>query len=309
MSEAVEFQLVNAKHDLASFFLGLKDKAERWGRSPQGSCCIYQTNHQENVDASKACIHKLVIPPNAKINHIRIWCYGEKYRSYEQGIEAKAPDTVTSEATIPPTVTSGASNPNTSSATTPSTVTSAVSNPTSSASEDHTHTLEVRGYGAGQWNEAIYIHPYPMLVTYDQGGSVTTDLDWDHYDPKGGPHVHSANHSHTCPGSVHTHNMPHTHNCPGSTHKHTVNMIAHSHDLTFGIYEAASTTAQISLIIKDPDGNNHDLGVLGTGEFSKEDLEVTEYFSKTGVYTFTFSSDALGRVRSIVFAQIYLEPD
>ena len=83
----------------------------------------------------------------------------------------------------------------------------------------------------------------------------------------------------------------------------------HTHNLTFGIYEAASATAQISLVITDPDGAPHDLGVLGSGEFAKEDLEVTEHFSKTGVYTFTFSSDALGRVRSIVFAQIYVEPD
>jgi len=302
LSEAVELELVNAKHDLASFFLGKKDKAERWGRSPQGSCCIYQTNHQENVDAALSCIHKLVIPPNAKINHIRIWCYGEKFRSYEKGIEAKAPNTVTSEATIPPNVTSGASNPNTSSATTPTTVTSAVSNPTSTASQDHTHTLQIKGYGAGLWDDALYITSGHGLTTYDEGGSITTSSG-------GGAHTHSANHKHTCPGSVHTHNMPHTHQVPGSTHKHDVNMIAHSHDLTFGIYEAASATAQISLIITDPDGNPHNLGVLGTGEFAKEDFEVTEYFSKTGVYTFTFSSDALGRVRSIVFAQVYLEPD
>jgi len=299
LSEDVSLELLNAKHDLADYFIGLKDKVEKWGKSPQGSCCIYQSNLQENVDASKACIHKLVIPPNSKINHIRIWCYGEKYRTYEVGLQGKAPDTVTSEATIPPTVTSGASNPNTSSATTPSSVTSAVSNPTSSASQDHTHTIEVRGYGTGTL-PAVGISGNTLRC--NEGGSLTTSSG-------GGAHTHSANHTHTCPGSVHTHDMPHTHNCPGSAHSHDVQMIAHSHDLNFSIYEAASATAQISLVITDPDGTPHNLGVLGAGEFAKEDFEVTDCFSKTGVYTLTFSADALGRVRSVVFAQVYLEPD
>ena len=86
-------------------------------------------------------------------------------------------------------------------------------------------------------------------------------------------------------------------------------MIPHPHDMIFGIYEPATAAANITVKVTDPDGVETDLGSMGSGEFSKEDFEVTEYFQKNGVYSIKFEADALGRVRSIVFAQVYVEPD
>jgi len=305
VSEDVELELLNAKHDLADMFLSRRDNVEKWGRSPQGSCCIYQSNIQENVDASKACIHKLVIPPNAKINHVRIWCYGEKYRCYETGIEAGGAVEVSTEATAPGPVTSGSSSKTTNDATTPETQSSSVDDILTGSETAHTHSLTVFGYTTG----AYQTYQRPRI-----GGS-TEDLIYNMVDIRGHYHVgggtshnHTMAHTHIAYGVSHQHGMLHTHQVD-LTHTHNVSIDDHVHDLAFGIYEAASATAQISLVITDPDGTPHDLGVLGTGEFAEEDLEVTEYFSKTGVYTFTFSSDALGRVRSIVFTQIYVEPD
>jgi len=146
VSETVELELLNVKHDLADLFLGMRDKVEKWGRSPQGSTCIYQSNLQENVDAAKACIHKLVIPPNSKINHIRIWCWGEKYRTYEKDAAAGGGTIATSSDTLPDTTSSGASSVVTSGATAPSTVSSGPSSPETSESESaHAHTWTISG--------------------------------------------------------------------------------------------------------------------------------------------------------------------
>ena len=305
MSEDVELELLNARHDLADMFLSRRDNAEKWGRSPQGSCCIYQSNIQENVDASKACIHKLVIPPNAKINHVRIWCYGEKYRCYETGLAAGGAMEVSTEATAPGPVTSGASSKSTNDATTPATQSSSTDNILTGSETVHTHELIVYAPGGTVYN--TYIRKRVTGATEDLIYNMT-DIR-GHYHTGGGTlHNHSMAHTHIAYGVAHQHGMVHTHQVD-LEHFHNVSFEDHVHDLAFGIYESPSATAQISLVITDPDGAPHDLGVLGTGEFAKEDLEVTEYFSKTGVYTFTFSSDALGRVRSIVFTQIYVEPD
>jgi len=296
---------VNKKSTLADFLVGSLDKVEKWGRSPQGSCCIYQSNLQENVDASKACIHKLVIPPNSKINHVRIWCFGEKYRCYETGLAAGGATEVSTEATAPGPVTSGASSKTTNDETTPATQSSNAPNILSGYETDHTHALIVYSYSSGAYDTYIK----------KRIGGATEDLIYTktdirgHYHIGGGTsHKHTIAHTHVAYGVSHQHGMLHTHQVD-LQHTHNVSFDDHTHDLTFGIYEAPTATAQISLVITDPDGTPHNLGALGSGEFAKEDFEVTEYFSKTGVYTFTFSANALGRVRSIVFAQIYLEPD
>jgi len=309
VSETVELELLNAKHDLADFFIDRRDKVEKWGRSPQGSTCIYQTNHQENVDAAKALIHKLVIPPNSKINHIRIWCYGEKYRTYEKDAAAGGGTLATSSDTLPATTSSGASSLVTSGATAPDTVSSGPSSPNTSESESaHAHTWTISGTDT---TRLVFIKQEVHGAHKDciRGNDSSTETTEIHSNTT--THAHGlANHIHSYTMPYHSHSLGnHTHQCQAALHHHTVSLENHNHPLTFGIYEAASATAQISLTITDPDGTPHDLGVLGTGEFAKEDLEVTQYFSKTGVYTFTFSADALGRVRSIVFAQVWLEPD
>jgi len=310
LSEDVTLELVNAKHDLADFFIDLRDKAEKWGRSPQGSACLYQSNLQENVDAFKACIHKLVIPPNSKVNHIRIWCYGEKYRTYETGAAAGGGTVVSSETTTPPVTTSGASNPNTTANAAPPSETSGPSSPDTSLAESaHSHNIKVvptsnpATISSNRPDAYIEFWADPGEWYLPAGINVIVEVP-------NAAHSHDlASHTHIVFGTVHQHGMVHTHTVAHTAHTHDVTYPDHTHSIVFGIYEAASATAQISLVIKDPDGNDHNVGVLGSGEFAKEDLEVTEYFSKTGVYTLTFSADALGRVRSIVFAQVYLEPD
>jgi len=90
---------------------------------------------------------------------------------------------------------------------------------------------------------------------------------------------------------------------------HSVTLSNHTHDLVYAIYEEASATAEISLVITDPLGNNHSIGSLGSGEFVKEDLQLKEYFTMTGVYTFTFSADGLARITSIVVCDLVIEPE
>jgi len=299
MAEQIEVTAVNRPDTLASPFLSLEERL-RTRKNPQGSVAFYQSNLQGNVDATHNMIHKLVVPSEAKkIQQVRIWVYGEKYRGHSIGSVSQTSDTVTSKATIPPSVTSGPSSKSTNDFTLPDTVTSAVSNPTSTASEDHTHTVEVRGYGTGVL-PAVGISGNTLRC--NDGGSLPASSG-------GGAHIHSATHHHHCMGSGHLHGMDHTHSCPGSSHSHQVQMMSHLHDLIFGIYEPATATAAIALKIIDSDGIESSLGSMGSGEFSKEDFEVTEYFQKPGVYTVKFEADAIGRVRSIVFAQIYVEPD
>jgi len=83
----------------------------------------------------------------------------------------------------------------------------------------------------------------------------------------------------------------------------------HTHDLAYAIYEEASAEADVSLVVTDPAGVPHNVGSLGSGEFSKENLELKEYFTMIGVYTFTFSADALARITSIVVCDLVIEPE
>jgi len=127
-------------------------------------------------------------------------------------------------------------------------------------------------------------------------------------DPKSS-HKHTLSHTHPIPGQSHSHGMDHTHIVPGSSHLHSVTLSDHVHDLTYAIYEAASATAAVNLTITDPAGNNHNVGNIGTGLFTNEDLELKEYFTMIGVYTFIFSADALARITSIVVCDLVIEPE
>jgi len=122
-------------------------------------------------------------------------------------------------------------------------------------------------------------------------------------------HTHPMPHTHNISFSSHTHGMDHTHQVPGSTHSHQVDIPNHTHVLNFGIYEALSATANISLKIVDPDNQETNLGVIGTGEFAKEAWDLTQYFTKKGNYQLVFSADGAARVRSMVFMQPFILPE
>ena len=261
----------------------------------------YRSNIIDNLDASHSLKQLIVVPEETvAIYKAELHVFGEKYRAYESMLAGGGGELLTSETTIPPSVTSGSASNVYSGFTTPSDTESSdwVGN-TDSGGAAHTHSVAISTPNAGR---ALHRTPGSFLVA---SGADTYFLT-----SSGNPHSHTygVGHTHTNQPAVHCHTMDHFHQVSGSQHSHQVNVPDHSHESVAGIYEPASAAAEVYLALKDPDGVETDLGSLGSGEFETE-LELQDYMMKKGVYTLTFTADAVARLASIMFCTVFLEGD
>ena len=301
--ENVQLELSNRKQSLSRELGKLDEEIKAWLNYQQGSRCRYRSNIIENLDAAHTLVQKVIIPRGAiAVNSVKLSAYGHKFRAYESSSEAGGDDPFSTEETTPNSVTSGAAAPEVTGAATPDNTTSSQwTGNTDSGGSSHTHTVSINTPYAGRRLHRVSL-PNRFLA---DGGD-------DYFNTSSGnshSHTYGSGHTHTNQPASHVHSISHTHTVSYTAHSHQVNVPNHTHNLSYAIYEAASATAKISLTITDPARNDHSIGELGTGTFSKEDLELKEYFTMIGVYTFTFSADGLARITSIVVCDLVIEPE
>jgi len=299
--ESVNLQLSQRLETLGDASRKISETLRSFDRYPQGFNFIYESSINDNLDSSHTLIHKLNVPQDTWImDAVKVWIYGEKYRAYAKGAASGGGSLETSEATIMSPVTGGPSTPNTQ-AGAGNQVTTGGPSSTTTSSTSHSHKFLAPN---GTWWPIVYQSGLTYLVDDSGAASATVSTGETVL------HTHDIQHTHNVPGSSHSHGMDHTHQIPGSSHSHQIGPFpSHTHDLDFGIYEAPTATANISLKIVDPDNQETNLGTIGTGTFSKEDWDLTQYFTKKGNYQLVFSADAAARIRSMVFMQPFIQPE
>ena len=301
MSETVQLELANRKSRLSDELAKLDEEVKAWLRYQQGCRCRYRSNILDALDATHTLIQKVIIPRGVTaINSVKLSAYGHKFRAYESSSEAGGGGLIQTEDTTPDAVTSGAAAPEVTGATTPANTDSSTwTGDTNSGGAAHTHSI-----GIGTPNSGLALHRVPGEFRCAGADSYfTTSYENSHN------HSYGSGHTHTNQPASHNHSISHTHLITYTGHSHQVNLPNHTHDLSYAIYEAASASAAVSLTITDPDGVPHNIGSLGSAEFSKENLELKEYFTMIGVYTFIFSADDLARITSIVVCDLVIEPE
>jgi len=296
--ETVRLQLSQRAERLDDAVRKIGEQTRSFRRYPQGFYFIYESSINDNLDDTHTLIHRLNIPQDTWImDLVKVWIYGEKYRAYAKGAASGGGSVETSEATVMSPVTEGPSTPNTDAAA-GNQVTTGGPSSTTTSSTSHQHKFLA---GSGTHKQQYY--QAGLLYFFDGSGALS------YYVSSGETvlHTHDIQHTHSVPGSSHSHPMDHSHQVPGSSHSHQVGPFpTHVHDLIFGIYESPTATANVSLKIVDPDNEETNLGVIGTGEFSLEAWDLTEYFTKIGNYQLVFSADGPARVRSMVFMQPFI---
>jgi len=308
--ETVRLQLSQRAERLDDAARKITDILRSFDRYPQGFTFIYESSINDNLDATHTLIHKLNVPRDTWImDAVKVWIYGEKYRAYGKQAASGGGTVVSSEFTLPDTVTSGASSKSTDDNATPPVVTSGASS-VSTVSGESAGVAKIDVYPNAPSVENLMTKQVDagLLHNQFQRGTGSGNVVFQMVQLPGG-HSHHLNHYHNIPGGTHSHGMDHTHQVIGASHLHTVDIPNHTHSLVFGIYEPASATANVSLKIIDPDGVETDLGVIGTGEFSKEAWDLTQYFEKKGNYQLVFSADGPARVRSMVFMRPFIQPE
>ena len=102
-------------------------------------------------------------------------------------------------------------------------------------------------------------------------------------------------------GGTHTHGIPHTHNIE---HNHTVP--AHSHDITYGIFEEETSPTIVPSISRD-NGLTYSLPI-GSYTKDQENLDITRFIDKAGSKMIKFTSTTLpSRARLSVQIEIKLD--
>jgi len=307
MNETVQLELANQRKRLGDELSKLDEEVKAWLRYQQGCRCRYRSNILDALDATHTLIQKVIIPRGViAINSVKLSAYGHKFRAYESGAAAGGAEYVTSDPSTMSVTTDSGTRDKTD-LTTPANTDTSQPTPSETGYESgHTHRV-VWNYTTSTYSK-MYVDPSVPKLYSDSADAM--ELKAQTYTSEGDVnHQHGCDHTHQAQGATHQHAMDHTHQVPGSSHSHDVELQNHTHNLIFAIYEAASASAAISLTIKDPAGNDHNIGSLGSGEFSKENLELKEYFTMIGVYTFTFSADGLGRITSIVVCDLVIEPE
>jgi len=303
VSEAVTLELANRKHRLSDELVKIDDEIKAWLRYQQGCRCRYRSNILDALDSTHTLIQKVVIPRGViAINSVKLNAYGHKFRAYESSSEAGGDDPFDTEETTPDSVTSGAAAPEVTGATTPDNTTSSTwTGNTNSGGVAHTHSVSISTPNTP--NIGTLQRSLGSFLCSGGNSYFWTSLANPH------SHIYGSGHTHTNQPASHTHTISHTHTVNYTAHSHQVNVPNHTHDLAYAIYEESSASVAVSLVVTDPDGVPHNVGSLGSGEFSKEDLELKEYFTMIGVYTFTFSADGLARITSIVLCDLVIEPE
>lgn len=134
--------------------------------------------------------------------------------------------------------------------------------PINVARSTHTHTV------------SILNHTHSVPSHTHTGGSHTHT---------GGTHTHNIEHTHTVTIAAHTHNIPHTHTFP-----------AHSHDITYGIFEEETSPTIVPSISRD-NGLTYSLPI-GSYTKDQENLDITRFIDKAGSKMIKFTSNARARL-------------
>jgi len=299
MGEKVEVEVATRRKRLSQELKDLYQRARTWSKYPQGFMACYRSNIIDNLDASHPLKQLIVIPKETvAIYKAELHVFGRKYRAYESQLVGGGGDLITSEATIPPSVTSGdPTNSNTGFTTPDATTSSQWTGNTQGPSAAHSHPLSISTPLAGMTITRLGGQMYTGAATYVQP-------------PDGGSHYHyfGIGHLHTNQPALHCHSLDHQHLVEGSSHSHLCGVPDHVHSIMPGIYEPASASAEVSLTLKDPEGVEVNLGSVGSGEFEKG-LDLAEYMMKKGVYTLIYTANDVARIMSIVFCTVFLEGD
>jgi len=303
MREQVSLQVGSKKASARKTIQMIEDQLRGWEKYPQGFTFIYESSLNENMDAEHPLEHLLLIPDDVLVvDRVQIWLYSEAYRIYVKSAAAGGGVAQTSEATIPPSITSGPSSKETDDNASGDPVTT--SGPSSTATSSTSHTHKFLAPNATHW-PVVYQAGLTYLV--DDSGALSATVSTG----ETVLHTHDIQHTHSVPGSTHNHGMDHTHNIPGSEHFHQVGPFpSHQHDLVFGIEDKAWAGAAITFKIVDPDNVQYDLGVVGSGLFSIEGRDYSNYFQKPGTYKLQFSTGyGVAHIRSMIYVQAFIQPE
>ncbi len=168
--------------------------------------------------------------------------------------------------------------------------------PTSSTSGKNTAMIfagsytSVTGVGDQSASGALYTTSTVSVATYDHTHTVTI-----------GNHTHTTP-AHTHPGHTHTVTIAaHTHTVTIAAHTHTVTIAAHTHTggahthgITYGIFED-STTPTVQAFISRDNGLTYSLAI-GSYTEDQENLDITSFIDTVGSKMIKFESDARTRL-------------
>ena len=282
----------------------------------------YVINAQDSLDANYPLyVHFNIIPEMVKIVSINVSFWFLNFRAYSTAAAEKA--AVTSGASSAES--SGASSASSSAsggASTPTTSNGGATTPTSSSGGGQTsssgggQTTSATGSASGGGSTSGAGNPGVNLTAWTtnagdanvNGYLVSSTQSHTHITPNHthpththtvanhthtvANHTHTVsipNHTHTVTIGNHTHNIEHTHNIP---HTHTVP--AHTHDLTFGIFEEETSATVIPFISKD-NGLTYSLP-LGSYSEDHENIDITDKISGAGSKMLKFTSNARTRI-------------
>ena len=156
-------------------------------------------------------------------------------------------------------------------------------------------TTTPSGGGHTSSSGSAYLQLITRNLSIDSGGHVTGfETVWcaTH------DHTHSVyNHVHSCPNHVHAtpdhvHNIAHTHEF---VHTHAI--IAHTHEITFGIYEKTPTSPTIDVYLSN---NSYDFDIY-LGTFTTDNVvEFASRIKGTGWKALKFEANELMRIQSMI---------
>lgn len=228
----------------------------------------------DNVDAAHKLKLKFYIPDGVlKVQKLRLNFSVEAFRAYETGAASGGSTLVT--ATIGNTYAAGSQGTYKieNELVAGGTIIGGLSNIQTSTDGSHNHTIDFTGHD----------HEY-----YDDGVLQTTAIGQV---VSGKPTNSSGEHSHT----LYSHNH-------FITHEHNITIPAHTHDITYGIYESTSAAGCKVYV----DGTLRlDNGGAGYSA-DQANLDLTQWVSTAGWHTIEISSTQLGRINAAYFVQVYV---
>jgi len=192
--ENVSLQVGSRKATARKSIRRIEYQLRSWERYPQGFTFIYESSVNENMDAEHPLEHLLIIPDDVVVvDNVKLWLYSEPYRVYSKGAAAGGGVAQTSEATIPPAVTSGPSSKTTDDNAAGPQVTIGPPSGSQAGSATHSHRwFTAAGSEIAVWYESgkSYLSSVGTYAASSSGETVA--------------HIHSIEHTHLVPGDFET---------------------------------------------------------------------------------------------------------
>jgi len=274
--EEIEVELGNRRERLESLISNIEASIERLVRYYGGYPTLFQFHIRDNLDSTHPIHTRIKIPLEARIiQYVKMDVYGQPFRAYSKAIlgGGGTTRTTTEEASHKHEVL----------------ITGATSD---TFIDSHKHDISIYSqdlpYDWGPYQIHLVrdlLGNYVFWINLSSGFWVSTT------DAGGSSHSHNIN-------------IPATTSEEGSPHSHQVSIPDHTHSIDFGIYEDTPPSNAKLKIVK-PSGHQVILD-LGSGEFQKEDWDLTSVFDERGYYDIYFMSDSLGRIEANIYVYLYL---